>query len=146
MLNVENCVKSQEINDKIKGLNNNLVIDINNTSSTNEHSIISNDNKLILGLKRFDIDVPIFKYIIHNPSAQFIPRDILENYVGETNYHHQTPLMLAVIVNNINFVRQLIYYDIGKLDDYEKAALDYAYETHASQEIVDLLEEYEYGY
>ena len=123
-----------------------FIFDINNQSNLDKQLSISNEDKLFIGSKQFNIDIPIFKFIIHNPTAPFIPSELIHSCVGETNYKHQTPLMLSVVIGNFNFVKQLIYYDIGKLDDYEKSALDYAYENHVSQEIIDLLEEYECGY
>ena len=108
--------------------------------------IINEHNQIVIGKKVFDISLPIFQFIINNPMAERIPSNLLSNCITETNYLHQTPLMLSVIIGNINFVRQLIPIDIGKIDDDDHTALDYAYEYHASNDIINLLEEYEYNY
>ena len=72
-------------------------------------------------------------------------RPLLTNYYDETNFSGQTPLMLSVIINNFSYVRQLINYDIGKLDEFDKSALDYAYEFNVDKRIINLLEQFEYG-
>ena len=53
--------------------------------------------------------------------------------------------MIAACLNNLFYVQQLLRFDVGKLDDYDKSALDYAYEFNADLQIIDLLEQYEYG-
>ena len=103
-----------------------------------EHVIVNN--------KIFRLQIPVFDWILHNPFLQRIPDILLKDYVGETNYSAQTPLMLSTVLNNINYVQQLITFDVGKLDESDKSALDYAYEFNSSPEIVELLEQYEYGY
>lgn len=141
---LENNTLTQENNDNIK-LNNNIFIDILPTTKNDVHLNISENDEIVFGSKHYNVDLPVFKFIMNNPTSPFIPRELLENCVGETNYHHQTPLMLSVIIGNLNFIKQLIYYDIGKLDDYDKSALEYAYEFNASKDIIDILEEFEYS-
>ena len=53
--------------------------------------------------------------------------------------------MFAAAIDNLNYVTQLIQYDVGRLDEFGKSALDYAYEFNAAPAIVDLLEQFEYG-
>ena len=89
------------------------------------------------------INLPIFKYIYQNPSSSSVPDNLMNNYTGEQNFVGQTPLMYAVKLGNINYIRQLLRYDICKLDDAYKSALDYAHEFDASNDIITLLEEYE---
>lgn len=91
------------------------------------------------------VNLPMFKYIYQNPNVDSIPEEIIMNYTGERNFVGQTPLMYAVKIGNINFIRQLLEFDICKLDDEYKSALDYAYQFNASNDIVTLLEEYEYN-
>ena len=95
--------------------------------------------------KIFKLNIPVYNYIIHNPVEKFIPKELLSDYVGEINYSAQTPLMLSAIINNENYVKQLIPYDVGKLDENDKSALDYAYEFNSDPKIIDLLEQYEYS-
>ena len=89
------------------------------------------------------VNLPMFKYIYQNPDADSIPEELIMNYTGERNFVGQTPLMYAVKIGNINFIRQLLEFDICKLDDDYKSALDYAYQFNASNDIIALLEEYE---
>jgi hypothetical protein len=65
----------------------------------------------------------------------------LSEYITEYNLAHQTPLMYASLLDRIEYVRQLLPYDVGRIDDYEKNALDYA--TPGS-EISKLLQVVEY--
>ena len=98
----------------------------------------------------------IFKYIHDNPKSTSIPMKYIDNYITEFNYNGQTPLMYSVLINNLNFAKTLLKYDIGKVDDFNKSALDYAYELNAQSkhfsseelkslhDIIQMLEEYEY--
>lgn len=103
----------------------------------------SNDGQIIIKNNIYDTNTPVFKFIMQHPNAQFIPRDLLNMYIGSFNISNQTPLMLAAAVSNVNFVRQLIPVDVGMLDDFGKSALDYAREFNSSADIIDLLSEYE---
>ena len=103
----------------------------------------SNDGQIIIKNNIYDVNIPVFKFIMQHPTAQFIPRDLLYMYIGSFNFSNQTPLMLAAVISNVNFVRQLIPVDVGMLDDFGKSALDYAREFNSSAEIIDLLSEYE---
>ena len=86
----------------------------------------------------------IFKFIHDNPTETFIPDIYLKNYTTEINFTNQTPLMYSVYVNNIHFVKILLKYDVGKVDDFNKSALDYAYDV-GNESIIELLEQYEYN-
>ena len=98
----------------------------------------------------------VFKYIHDNPKSTLIPTNYLDTYVTEFNYNDQTPLMYSVLINNLSFVKTLLKYDVGKVDDFNKSALDYAYEFNnrsenlncselkSLQNIIQILEEYEY--
>lgn len=113
------------------------------------YDIRSNDNTI------FKKDC-VFKYIHDNPKSTSIPTNYLNTYVTEFNYNGQTPLMYSVLINNLSFVKILLKYDIGKVDDFNKSALDYAYEFNkrsenlncselkSLQNIIQILEEYEY--
>ena len=126
---------------------NNIKSKVNEFLQTNLKSgkPINKSQYILTNGKLFKINVPLFSFIIQNPLLTQIPSRLLSNYIGETNYSGQTPLMLSVIIDNIQYVKQLIKYDIGKIDEFDKSALDYAYEFNVSQEIIDLLEQYEYG-
>lgn len=94
----------------------------------------------------FKID-NMFKYIHDNPNGINIPDEYISNYTTEVNYNGQTPLMYATYIDNINYVKILLKHDVGKVDDFNKSALDYAYERKQhvnNDEIIDLLEQYEY--
>ena len=86
----------------------------------------------------------IFKFIHDNPTETVIPDIYLKNYTTEINFTNQTPLMYSVYVNNIHFVKILLKYDVGKVDDFNKSALDYAYDV-GNESIIELLEQYEYN-
>lgn len=98
----------------------------------------------------------VFKYIHDNPKSTSIPTNYLNTYVTEFNYNGQTPLMYSALINNLSFVKTLLKYDVGKVDDFNKSALDYAYEFNkrsenlncselkSLQSIIQILEEYEY--
>ena len=117
-----------------------MLIDI--TKNEIPDSFVSS-NEIKINNKKFIISNPIFQFIIENPHASRIPSSLISNYMGETNLNNQTALMLAVIISNEVFVRQLLPIDVGQLDDYNKSALDYAYMYNVSKTIIDLLEEYE---
>lgn len=85
----------------------------------------------------------IFKFIHDNKTSETIPDSYMNNYTTEINFNNQTPLMYSVCVNNFNFVKILLKYDVGKVDDFNKSALDYAYEV-GNELIIELLEQYEY--
>jgi hypothetical protein len=100
----------------------------------------------------------MFKYINENQKSTLIPNEIIDGYMGEYNYNGQTPLMYSVLINNINFVKILLKFDVGRMDDYNKSALDYANELYIEesknmneveieslQNIIQILEEYEYN-
>ena len=110
---------------------------VNVNYSKNTLICVKTNNKL------FQLNLPIFTYILYNPTNTQIPIQLLKNYTVETNYSAQTPLMLAAVVNNFNYVQQLIQFDIGKIDEYNKSALDYAIEFQSSDEIIDLLSQFE---
>ena len=95
--------------------------------------------------KEYKLNLPVFSYIIHDPIGDKIPPNLLLNYMGETNYSGQTPLMFAAAIDNVNYVKQLIRYDIGCIDEFGKSALDYAYEFKSIPVIIDILEQFEYG-
>ena len=131
-----------------------MLIDI--TKNEIPDSFVSS-NEIKINNKKFIISNPIFQFIIENPHASRIPSSLISNYMGETNLNNQTALMLAVIISNEVFVRQLLPIDVGQLDDYNKSALDYAYEFYNQQfenlndlelkalcNIIQMLEEYEY--
>lgn len=98
----------------------------------------------------------IFKYIHDNPKSTLIPTSYMDSYVTEFNYNGQTPLMYSVLINNLMFVKTLLRHDVGKVDDFNKSALDYAYEFNKQpgnlncselkslHSIIQTLEEYEY--
>lgn len=84
----------------------------------------------------------VFKYMYENKQSEQIPDNLISEYVTEYNLNRQTPLMYAIVINNINFVRQLLLKDIGKIDDFNKCALDYAVK-YGNPEIINLVSEYE---
>lgn len=97
----------------------------------------------------------VFEFIYNNPSADAIPESIMSTYITELNYNYQTPLMYAVILKNINLVKQLLVYDAGKMDSFGSSALDYARKAlkHSDpsspehtiiKDIIHQLNEYEY--
>ena len=124
-----------------------VLIDINEltTNDTKQSMInmINDKGELKLGSKLIKVNSPVFNYIINYPNGEYIPYEILSNYVGETNLHNQTPLMLATVINNFNYVKQLINMDIGKIDDFNISALDYAQKYKVNNSIISLLSEYE---
>ena len=97
----------------------------------------------------------MFKYLYENKNGSEIPEDVLQSYVIERNYINQTPLMYSVILLNENYVKALIKYDIGLLDNFNRSALMYAEDlqknktnlseeqTKALNNIIHMLEEYE---
>lgn len=101
----------------------------------------------------------MFKFIYENQNANEIPIEYYDKYVTEYNYHNQTPLMYATILNNLDLVKILVGNDVGRIDAFDKSALDYAYETHSKLiqtlhvdneqinsilKIIELISEYEY--
>ena len=84
----------------------------------------------------------VFKYIHYNKDGESIPETYMSEYVTEYNLNRQTPLMYSIVIGNINYVKQLLLYDIGKIDDFGRCALDYAYK-YGNQHIIDLVSEYE---
>ena len=124
-------------------LSNEVLINISNIKNPINETLFNADNDVMIRNKPFQINSPVFKFIINNPNADFIPSELLNTYNGEFNLSSQTPLMLASIIGNVNFVKQLIRIDIGHLDVFNKCALDYANEFDSSQEVKNILEEYE---
>ena len=117
---------------------------LSNKQSPKQQQIeITPEDQFLIKNNVYSVDAPVFKFIMHNPKAEFIPRELLYDYVGSFNISNQTPLMLSAAISNITFVRQLLPVDIGVLDDFGKSALDYAKEFSASAEVVELLSEYE---
>ena len=128
---------------------------------TKEYKTIELPNGILYNIKSkenttFKKD-SMFKYINDNPKSTLIPKKYTDNYVTEFNYNSQTPLMYSVLINNVNFVKTLLKFDVGKVDDFNKSALDYAYEFYNQQfenlndlelkslrNIIQILEEYEY--
>ena len=124
-----------------------------------EHtSFVEHPNNIVINDKLFKINLPVIWFILSHPNLE--PKltgensnmnlvqqlnELLRNYASETNYSGQTPLMISACLNNTFYVQQLIKFDVGKLDDYDKSALDYAYEFNANPTIIDILEQYEYG-
>ena len=101
----------------------------------------------------------MFKFIYENQNANDIPIEYYDKYVTEYNYHNQTPLMYATVLNNLNLVKILVGNDVGRIDAFNKSALDYAHETHLKLiqtlpvdneqinsilKIIELISEYEY--
>ena len=80
-------------------------------------------------------------YKVHND----LPLNDMSNYITEYNLNHQTPLMYAVILNKPEYIKQLIKYDICRIDDFNKTAYDYALENRPliDPSIIDALAEYE---
>lgn len=143
-----NCVFNKnyknKINDEllVSGKNIELPTGILYDIRSNENTIFKKDS--------------VFKYIHDNPKSMLIPTSYMDNYVTEFNFNGQTPLMYSVLINNLIFVKTLLRYDVGKVDDFNKSALDYAYEFNKQSEnlnchevkslhdIIQILEEYEY--
>lgn len=92
---------------------------------------------------RFRTD-SILHYISENPDGDQIPIELIDQYRGEKNLQIQTPLMRAVMANNVNYVKQLLIYDVGNIDENDKTALDYAIEyKNKNKSIIYMLNEYE---
>lgn len=91
----------------------------------------------------FNKETVMFEYLYENQKSSHIPVELLLNYTGERNLNNQTPLMYATKLNNINFINELLQYDIGALDDDNNSALDYAILFKSSPEIIAILEEFE---
>lgn len=92
---------------------------------------------------RYKTDL-VIDYIKNNPDGNEIPKELLDKYRGEKNINIQTPLMIAVMCNNVNYVKQLIPYDVGVIDEFNISALEYAMEyCSRNKEIIELLSEYE---
>lgn len=138
----------------------NMVNDINSMKNKideyklSHSTLIQHPKHIIINDKLFQISIPVIEFILTYPNliqtnetniltSQFLT--LLINYNGETNYSGQTPLMIATCLNNLFYVQQLIRYDIGKIDEFDKSALDYAYEFNVDPKIIDLLEQFEYG-
>jgi ankyrin repeat protein len=68
-----------------------------------------------------------------------LPLNDLNDYITEYNLNHQTPLMYASYLNKLDYVQQLIPYDVCRIDDFNKTALDYAID----ESIRELLAQYE---
>lgn len=81
----------------------------------------------------------MFEWLYKNKTANAIPLELLREYVTEYNFNRQTPLMYAALIGNVNLVRELIRYDVGKVDDFGLCALDYAKDPN----VCALLSEFE---
>lgn len=114
-----------------------------NQSFKQQQITITSDTKLKIKNELYNINAPVFEFIMQHHKSTFIPRELLFDYVGSFNFSNQTPLMLAAAISNLTFVQQLIPVDVGMLDDFGKSALDYAKEFKASDEVIELLSEYE---
>ena len=86
---------------------------------------------------------PLFHYMINNRDAKIIPTDV-------KRYHHivseddkLTPLMIAVVLNNVYFVQELLLFNIGRMDTFHKSALMYANKINCGKVIIEMLREYE---
>ena len=115
------------------------------TSQKQEFSnIISEDEEL----KRIAWDnvvksSPLFHYMYNNRTATSLPVQIKKfQYISSEN-DKLTPLMVAVVLNNIYFVNDLLIFNVGKIDTFSKSALKYAIKTNADVKIIELLREYE---
>ena len=158
----ENLVnkRSEEISENVSpSLPLSVLIDINSLNSSNaiksflqpapnkstihKQQIGLTDDGFIVRNKPHTINAPIFNFIIHNSKANHIPRELLNDYVGSFNLSNQTPLMLSAALSNLNFVLQLLPVDVGILDTFGKSALDYAKQFNASNEVIQILSEYE---
>lgn len=64
-----------------------------------------------------------------------------ENYI-QRNMYHQTPLMLATILNDYKAV-SLLLSESCQIDDFNMTALDYAKKYNADKKIINRLEERE---
>lgn len=85
----------------------------------------------------------VFKFIYEHKDDLDIKIPNIESYkVSELNYNCQTPLMYAAKINNINFVRQLLFVDCCAIDNLNKLAIDYT----TDKDIYELLRRYEMVY
>lgn len=82
----------------------------------------------------------IFKFIYEHKDNHDIKIPNIESYkVSELNYNCQTPLMYAAKINNINFVRQLLFIDCCMIDNLSNMAINYT----TDKDIYELLKRYE---
>lgn len=86
---------------------------------------------------------PLFEYMYTNRSALTIPASIRRYSQISVRTESLTPLMVAVLLNNYNYVSELLIYNVGKVDTYKNTALDYAIISHADARIIELLKEFE---
>lgn len=87
-----------------------------------------------------EIQLPIFKAIYKN-DYETIKKYINADYI-ERNLNHQTPLMLAVKLNKIEFV-ELLLNESCQIDDNDNIALDFAKKYNVDIIIKQMLEMYE---
>ena len=87
-----------------------------------------------------EIQLPIFKAIYKN-DYETIEKYINSDYI-ERNLNHQTPLMLAVKLNKIEFV-ELLLNESCQIDDNDNIALDFAKKYNVDIKIKQMLEMYE---
>lgn len=91
----------------------------------------------------------IFTYMLDSPHSPYIPRKYLTNYKTIFDHNGRTPLMYAVILNNIHFVQYLVQYDAGYVDNYGDTARSIACKLYKNNnciilhEIINILERYE---
>ena len=159
----ENClnIKSNCNNQSENSMKSYLNQRKDSHASTKKYETIELPNGILYNIKSKETTTfkkdSMFKYINDNPKSTLIPKKYTDNYVTEFNYNGQTPLMYSVLINNVNFVKTLLKFDVGKVDDFNKSALDYAYEFYNQQfenlndlelkslcTIIQMLEEYEY--
>jgi ankyrin repeat protein len=86
----------------------------------------------------------ILNYIKEHPDGVKIPDELLAAYRGEKDINIQTPLMYAVLRNNVDYVSQMLLHDVGVLDEDSKSALDHARAVRdKNNKIIELLSQYE---
>ena len=84
----------------------------------------------------------VFKFIYEHQHENIKIPNIESYKVSELNYNCQTPLMYAAKINNINFVKQLLYTDCCMIDNFDKLAIDYT----TDKDIYEVLKRYELLY
>ena len=102
------------------------------------YGILNNisDDVLPMGLPN-----SIFKTIYENKHDENFKLD-LDNYYTQFNANLQTPLMYASLLNNKNYVNQLLITDCCMVDNFDKMAIDYT----TDNEIKEILSKYELLY
>ena len=88
-----------------------------------------------------DMPESIFKTIYENKESTDLTLD-LTDYSTQVNANSQTPLMYAALLNNRNFVEQLLIEDCCMVDNFDKMAIDYA----TNSDIKKILSKYELLY